>query len=261
MIYIFEITYPGSRLVGLDRDWAWKAEQAIRELETPVVDAALALSMFEAEQNRPFPSHDSEKWQRDAERRQHLEAEISQQLGVDRYDWDSYERIRTAADLISKREKWAAGQLPRSYEGRFVFIHARSYLLALDRFDRSLQAFAEMDDVPDTVKKAPERLESILANLRAVRNSVAHHEDRSRGLLRPGKHLDLKPIDNQLINAPHGGVLVLEGLMNNRFGSVMADGHYGEVEISPTVLGQVRDLLQDVINSFDWDGPPRHEPY
>ena len=53
---------------------------------------------------------------------------------------------------------------------------------------------------------------------------------------------------------------MLENLANNRFGTVMADGHYGEVEISPVVLGQVRDLFQGIINSFEWDGYVRHEP-
>jgi len=69
----------------------------------------------------------------------------------------------------------------------------------------------------------------------------------------------LKPVDNQLVRAP-GGVLILESLIGNRFGSTMADGEYGEVSVTPASLAAANQLVQMSIEAFRWKGPPYHWP-
>jgi hypothetical protein len=66
---------------------------------------------------------------------------------------------------------------------------------------------------------------------------------------------------NEMVNAPAGGVLILESLNNNLFGTTMADGHYGEIEVSVGTLGLARECVQGVISAFAWKGWKRHEPY
>ncbi|MXF14398.1 hypothetical protein FQ010_27010, partial [Escherichia coli] len=77
-------------------------------------------------------------------------------------------------------------------------------------------------------------------DLRGVRNSTQHREDRARGLGvgREPKPLNLQPISNTFINAPQGA-LILNNLNGTKFGSTMSDGHYGEVDISPESLSKM----------------------
>lgn len=85
-------------------------------------------------------------------------------------------------------------------------------------------------------------------------------EDRSRGLGRNQKQpLKLKPIKNNMIYS-EGGALVLNSLNGNNYGNTMADGHYGEVEVSIESLIFIRDCIQEIINSLKWKGPKGHYP-
>lgn len=259
---IMELIVPGTWLDYPDQDWAWRVGNQLDALESPLIDAALALSLFEAERAKPRAArHDREGWERDGRRRQEVEEAIRTQLGVDRYSGDRWLEVRDQAELECKREQWSAGRMPSSYEHRLIFLHARSFLFALDRLDRSLAALAKEDGVPAQVATAHDVLGAAVPNLRGVRNSVAHFEDRSRGLGRDKKPLALKPVVNRMINAPGGGVLMLESLLNNRFGSTMEDGHYGEVEVSIETLKTAAECVQRVLNAFAWKGPRRHSPH
>lgn len=54
--------------------------------------------------------------------------------------------------------------------------------------------------------------------------------------------------------------MIHESLMNNKFGSTMADGHYGEVEVTFNSVKVARNCVQDVIDSFEWKGAKSHYP-
>lgn len=84
-------------------------------------------------------------------------------------------------------------------------------------------------------------------------------EDRTRSLGKYGKPIDLKPIDNQLIKAD-GGALVLNCLNGTRYGNTMADGHYGEVDVSPQSMELLSSIFQEVLDSFQWKGQKSHLP-
>lgn len=94
-----------------------------------------------------------------------------------------------------------------------------------------------------------------------MRNTAQHLEDRSRGLGsgKSPKPLDLKPIDNNFISAP-GGVLVLNSLNGSKYGSTMADGHYGEVDVSPESMSHLQEILNNILGSFKWHGSKQHKP-
>jgi hypothetical protein len=98
-------------------------------------------------------------------------------------------------------------------------------------------------------------------HLRGVRNSSQHMEDRSRGLGagRNPKPLELKPIDNGLIKS-EGGALVLNSLNGTKYGNTMADGHYGEVDVSPASMEALNAIFQDILNAFTWKGSKCHLP-
>ncbi|MFD1265214.1 hypothetical protein ACFQ4M_16690, partial [Thauera mechernichensis] len=132
----------------------------------------------------------------------------------------------------------------------------------LDGFDKFLSVLAREQGVPASLAGLAEKMGQLFPDLRGVRNTTQHLEDRSRGLGagKNPKPMTLQPIENQLVSAPSGGVLVLNSLNGNRFGCTMSDGHYGEVEVSPQSLQALCILLHDVLQSFQWKGPVQHAP-
>lgn len=260
MFYVCELTYPGTWLDYPDQEWARQVESLLRQLEATLADAAIALSLFERERQRSARAHNRAQWEADAKRRQEIETEIAAQRGIDRYSSDHWEELYLLADIAFKREKWQRGELPDSYEHRLPFLYAKSYLFAMDRLDRTAGVLGKQLEVPKSVADASDLLLELMPNLRGVRNSVAHNEDRSRGLKREGRPLELKPVENKLVSAPRGGVLILESLNDNRFGSTMADGHYGEVEVSRRVLDAACNIVQSIFNAYHWKGVAQHVP-
>jgi hypothetical protein len=71
----------------------------------------------------------------------------------------------------------------------------------------------------------------------------------------------LKPVMNTMVHAPGGGVLILNTLNGNRYGSTMEDGSFGEVEVSAQSLDLARSAIQTCIDAFTWRPPPHHVPY
>lgn len=40
----------------------------------------------------------------------------------------------------------------------------------------------------------------------------------------------------------------------------MADGHYGEVDISKESMVKLQFIIQEAFNAFEWIGPKQHLP-
>ncbi|MCA1625257.1 MAG: hypothetical protein LC778_15950 [Acidobacteria bacterium] len=139
------------------------------------------------------------------------------------------------------------GIFPESYRRRLIFIHAKSFLYSLDRINKLFKVLKDEQGVSLDISLAYEKFTSSFPNLRGVRNSSAHIEDRIRGLVRN------KPI-------PNGDPIYLENHNNNNFSSIMEDGCIGQVEVSFDSVISARDCIQVVIDSFQWNGSPRLSP-
>lgn len=163
-------------------------------------------------------------------------------------------------EIRFKREVWSNGRVPSAIDRNKIFIFARAFLYALDTFDKFLSVLSAERGVPDGFEKFTTRMKEDFPNLRMVRNSAQHLEERARGIGAHGKKLVLRPIKNALISAPNGGVLMLNCLNGSRYGSTMADGHYGEVDVSHGSMDKLQKILQDVLNHFNWEGSEQHLP-
>lgn len=260
-MFVFEITTPGTWLDYEDRDWSWKIQSQLRSLESQFFEANTALNLFiHARAVRSsFASRDN--WERDSHRRSEIQRAIEQERGVttSRDDWDA---ILFETDVRFKREQWSSGRAPREFEYNRPFIYARAFLYALDAFDKFLGVLAKEPNVPEQIAAFHVQMAEAFPHLRGVRNSAQHLEDRARGLGagKEPKPLDLKPITNNLINAPGGGVLVLNSLNGSRYGSTMSDGHYGEIDVAPEAMQNLQRILEGVLQSFKWRGPRQHAP-
>lgn len=258
-MFVFEIVVPGTWLDYEDRDWSWEIEGQLRHLQSQFFEANAALNFFvQAQGVRPSFAN-RETWERDSQRRHEIQQIIERERGglCTRDDW---EEVRFEAEVRFKREQWSNGRIPREFEHNVPFLYARAFLYALDGFDKFLGVLSKSKGIPDEVAKLHERMALVFPHLRGVRNSAQHLEDRARSLGPGGKPLDLKPIENNMVNAPAGGVLMLNCLNGSCYGSTMADGHYGEVDVSPESMVKLQEILQEVLQAFKWKGPRQHAP-
>lgn len=258
---IFELTKPGSNINHENPDLGWNLEQLLSHLETAFYDANIALNLFNFEMHSRSVNvgFDRQRWQDDLQKRRDLEVQVRQELKLLPYEHSEKVSIEVEARL--KKEKWSNGEIPLSHQHRFIFLHAKSFLNALDTIDKFLKVISEENGAPPEIKRLHARIADDFPNLRAVRNSAQHLEDRARGLGagREPKPLELQPIDNGFVVSPEGA-LMLGNLFGTKFGYTMADGHYGEVDVSEDSMLKITTIIQEVFNSFSWIGPPQHLP-
>lgn len=260
-MFVFEIVTPGTWLDYEDREWSWRIQNQIQSLESHFFVANSALNLFINTLSIRPSFADRENWERDSQRRSEIQKAIEQERGGFRTQ-DDRDEIHFEAEVRFKREKWTNGRVPREFEQNLPTIYARAFLYALDAFDKFLGVLAKEENVPGEIVKLHMQIAEIFPDLRGVRNTAQHLEDRARGLGagRNPQAIDLKPIVSSLINAPNGGVLALNCLNGSRYGSTMSDGHYGEVDVSPESMQHLQQILDGVFKSFKWRGPRQHAP-
>jgi hypothetical protein len=257
-LIIMEWTKPGVWIEGLGRDDAWRIGGQINRLEDALVEANVTLNMFEQARlsDRPVEQTDDE-----FEARREISRTVEAELFSDgmmpttqRTDFrEEYDKRRVLVDTHVRHKMWQRGFLPRSLLGKPPFIFAKSFIHALDLFDKFLADIVKDQSAPKEIKSIHDKFCSSLPDLRGIRNSIQHAEDRSKGE-KFGKKIDLKKIDKSKISI-EGTALVNQGLNGNKFGSTMANGHYGAVDVSAQTLDVLRVSLLEVYSAFTWTGP------
>lgn len=265
-MFPFELTYPGHWLdcPGVAQGDVHEAQTVFYVLESHLTDAALALRLFEHERAAIRIVGAGPEPNAFYRRRRELEDERERQLAKDLSPedrWAAQNRVRFEVDVELKRERWAAGEIPEAHLRRAIFLYAQAFLFALDGVGNALKALGSAPWVPAAVMTAHDDFYRLLPTLTGVRDTSHHLEDRARGRDRRGKALALKPVMNNMVNAPGGGVLIIGSLNGNRYGSTMEDGSYGEVEVSAQSLGVAQAAIQTSIDAFHWRPPQHHVPY
>ena len=264
-MYVFELVQPGCWLRGIADDQVRRdVESLLHLLVTCVEDATLALNMFENSRDRAYESAEdrSSSWESDRVRERAVEEELLRQLPHDltpESRFQQMDNIRESARREAKRMKWREGHLPQGYQDRIPFIHAKSCVYALDTLQKTLRLLAKVPDVPIDIAEVLKEFELAFPDLVQVRDSSHHAEDRVQGKRRKDR-IELKPLVNEAIHAPGGGVLVVDMLNGNRYGGTLGDGSYGEVDVSPQTVSTAQQCVQRALNAFDWHGPVMHMP-
>lgn len=137
-------------------------------------------------------------------------------------------------------------------------------MYALDSFEKFLRVLKNQPNVPPEISGLHDEIRTAFPDLRDVRNTSQHMEDRSRGIGarrkgQPPQLLELQPIDNELVKSENGA-LILNCLNGTKYGNTMADGHYGEVDVSPASMEALRSIFQRLLEAFAWKGPKAHLP-
>lgn len=262
---VFQIIRKGNRLKGLNGTQSFKLERMIDQLIDIFYEANLALNLFNEEEKarsiRSFTRKDYSEEDR-------IKA-IKEQMEIEKYIKEKY--LENALHIQYDKEKldleihkelnrlaWANGEVPQQFIHKKIFIHAKSFLFALDYFDRFLAVISKENGSPEALKDIHKKIKVHFPSLRGVRNTAHHMEDRIRGLEkveRNGKEhpLKLKPISTDSLSLERGA-LILNSLHGSKFGSTMADGHYGEVDVSASSMKDLQKILQEVIDAFSWNG-------
>lgn len=267
-VHIYELHYPGTRPVELDDEASQALTCLLSLMERGVAEAAVSLHFFEEarhdmSRHRPQPPS-VEEWERARTLEQSVEARLMSQLAADltpEQRWVAQNRVRDEARQEVKRQIWREGEWPDAYRHTIPFLYAKSFLYAVDAVAQALATMTTEPWAPETINGIASEWQNAFPTVRAVRNTSQHEDERALGRRFGGKQIHLQPIDSGMIHAPEAGVTVLSNLNGNRFGCTMADGHFGEVEVSAPTLEAVGSLAQGTINCFSWEGPGRFAPY
>lgn len=260
-MHIFEIIIPGTWLDDDDLNWASKIERQLSSLQSQFFEANLALNLFISTQTPRSHSLCEDTWNLDSKRKQEISEMLEREyINQSKSPQESSEEIRLKTDLIFRKEKWEQGVMPKEFEYNLALLYARAFLYALDAFDKLLKVLSQEKNVPEVISELHKKIADLFPNLRGVRNTAQHLEDRSRGLGKNNKPLDLKPIENNFIKAPNGGVLILNSLNGSKYYSTMVDGHYGEVDVSYESMEHLQNILNDILGAFKWRGRKEYKP-
>lgn len=245
---IFEIIVPGIQISHDDHEWARQMDNLLRHLGNHFHDANLALNWFMAAQQenlRLAPT--KEEWMKKSQRRLEIEDALLKEIREES-SRNNREIISLEVDRRFKKERLEAGILPDSMQHRIAFIHARSFLYALDGFRKILKVLAEeIHGAPESLKDIYRHMEDCFPDLKGVRDTSQHLEKRARFLDRNHKPLKTK-------------ILAIGNLMGSRYESTMNNGLIGKVDISIDSMSKFQEIFQAVLFSFKWRGPKQLLP-
>jgi len=205
------------------------------------------------------------KWEAERDKGNQLIKKYKDQYSSEGKDPNSYEQAATIRELVEielKREKWDSGVYPRSYEHQIIFIYAKTFVFALDMMGKLLNILCEeyKNNLPKGVFDQKDTFFKLLPQLKDVRDSLQHQEDRGRGLDKKGQPLDIKPGLKGNIYIAGTKSLVLNNLNGNKFGTTINDGQFVEIEISDQTMIIAQQCIQGIIDSFSWEGPASLKP-
>lgn len=127
------------------------------------------------------------------------------------------------------------------YESCLNGIYATSFVFSLDAISKLLNALKTYLSPPDAVLDLISEYESIFGHLKHIRDSIAHIEDRSRGVSKNKKEIP-------------SNILVLGSFFNERcFGVTASNGNLYGVELSDSTLLSAHRILQGIINTYTWE--------
>jgi hypothetical protein len=178
--------------------------------------------------------------------------------------FDAAAEWRAALNDRAKQEvlhaHWATGALPRAYRMRLPFLHAKGFVVALDRAAKGLRGLARLrTPVQGKLVAICDELDADMPQLRLVRDSAAHPEDRAQRKQGIGrKPIPAVPQDNQLVVDPIGAGTFMEVLQNRQFGGTVEGGDLAWVDVTAQTLLRVRDFAQ---RAFDTLPPKRFSPW
>ncbi|EPP5206661.1 hypothetical protein ACUQZ9_001525 [Enterobacter hormaechei] len=255
-MYVFEFLKPGLTIECGDEELAWKIGNLLNHIESSFYEANVSLNLFINEMQRTGRDTDSSQllseFELDMKKRSELEKQVREEMGVSGYN----EYVIIEAEARLRREKWNGGTPPESHSNALKYVYAKSFLSSIDSIKKFLNALANSKELttPEKVKELYKSFCEEFPDLRGVRNTTQHLDERVRGIGQDRKPMQIQPINKEELQIP-AGIAVFNMLNGSKFGTTMGDGSYGEVDVSPETLKKIQIIIQELMNCFRWVGP------
>ncbi|CAO3425831.1 hypothetical protein [Azospirillum argentinense] len=130
---------------------------------------------------------------------------------------------------------------------RMPFIMARSFVTSLHLSRRMIEYIASNAVYKEDASSAILRFDQAYPALKHVRDSIQHHDERTQG---KGRKIKERP-----------NIIAVDNLVGSNYMTMLTDGSQGGISVNLDIINHLIDMYQEVINSFNWHGPPRQWPY
>lgn len=193
-------------------------------------------------------------------------------IGITGFTYEQLTPISSLLDLLEKKYSEAQICLYMFHQERSVIsadddhgnikstkiaIHARSFIYALDAFERSLNRLPGVLPMDDqrraSIKAVHAHFGKRLPYLRSIRDSAHHPEDRFLRQAR-GRDVQPQPFHTNCMRG-EGGVWVMESLNSDNYGCMTETGDFREIPVTADTVLIVKDALLSTLAVFDWKGP------
>ena len=160
--------------------------------------------------------------------------------------------------------------IPREFHERMPYIYAKTFIYSLDTYKWHLNHVLGLNQQNKGIQKAFEDFKNAFPDLKFVRDSAHHLEQRVQGKSNKGK-IDVKPFPNGEFGNHSGSMnhvrgiigdshmLVTESLSGNVFGLTDQEGGYSKVAISNESMLELQKITQLVYDSLDWQSSTYNE--
>ena len=255
----YMLTYPGTWVDLPHRDAAHNISSLLHLIESNLTEAAISLGAYICSRNVPRPSRAAENWRQDVDASRVYEQRVRAEWGVGEHDFARFDEIRAEVDRRRLKEAFAANVLPEGYIHKMPFVHAKGFLTAAHTIRLALLQCIKIGAIQAQADTARDAIDAALPKLKGVRDSEAHVDERVQGMAWK-KRIQLQPLQNRMINAPGGGVLIIGSLTGDNFGNTMEDGNYGEVPVTLDTFNLFVRVFQEFLDRLPWRGGPRVVP-
>jgi hypothetical protein len=260
-MFVFEIITPGTSLDHEDRVWSSSVEVQLQALRSRFFDANAALNLFIKSRSGVHNHRSRVNLEIDTQLRCEIQETLEREY-VKPLTEENLHEIRFEAEVHLKREKWRKGVVPWEFEHRLPLVYARTFIQAVDGFDRVLEELTQVTNAPGKLLKLHGEMAERFPHLRILRSETRCME---QDIYDPGpdkKHQSWEPgpVNRRRNNVSHESSASLESLNGSRYSTNKADGQSVEIDISPESMHHLQVILEGVLLSFKWCGPKQHEP-
>ncbi len=264
---IYCLTIPGSKIDHVSLGVTPRIQSLLDHVVSVFYDANTSLILFKQAYLAPHSTSDTASKMSDEEvflENVNIQKEIYAEWGLQFPE--KFSEVMREQNKRIKIKNWARGSIPRQIEHRICILHARSFLYSFDSFDRLMEALIfDLDDgqLKTSIIDLHHEFNISFPDLREVRNTSHHMEDRVRGLVKAGKKpvaLNIQPIDNEYIKVG-SGALIFDALMDTKFSCTMKDGFLGSIDVSSASMNILSDITQRLFDLFTWCGDPQDLPH
>lgn len=251
----FELETKGTRIVGEDKNYTWETSNLLHQLIDSFYEANAALNLYTKQDDALFdglsspPPPTDEEWAKGIKERERLASEVIEEFGIPPDDWHE---INHQVEIKLKRKNWLQGSVPRQIESAEHQIFAKAFVYAFDTIVETLKNLKSRVGVPEMVAKKLEEIGNAFPDLKGIRDTTHHMGDR----------IILKGPYGKKIETD-GGNIILNNHGDGVFSTLIAgknQGVQGSIGITYDSLEKMGKIVQDILDSFQWEGFKEHLP-